>query len=34
MEESTFWHNFPENGGFINIEGLLWQVIFLHNQLI
>jgi hypothetical protein len=25
---------FPEYGGFIHIEDLLWQVIFLHNQLI
>jgi hypothetical protein len=31
MDESPFRHPFPEQGDFIHIEDLLWQVIFLHN---
>jgi hypothetical protein len=34
MDESPFRHPFPEQGGYIHIEELLWQIIFLHNQLI
>jgi len=34
MDESPFRHLFPEEGGFIHIEVLLWQLIFLLNQLI
>jgi len=33
MDGSPFRHLFPEHWGFIHIEDLLWQVIFLHNQL-
>ena len=33
MDESPFRHPFLDWGGF-HIENLLWQVIFLHNQLI
>jgi hypothetical protein len=34
MDESPFRHIFPEQEGFIGIEVLLWQVIFLHIQLL
>jgi hypothetical protein len=34
MDESPFRHTFPDEGGFIHVEDLLWQVILLHNQLI
>jgi hypothetical protein len=31
MDESPFRHPFPELGGFIHIEDLVWQLIFLYN---
>jgi hypothetical protein len=33
MDESLLKHPFAEYGGFTHIEDLLWQVIFLNNQL-